>query len=462
MDGGTYNEDPASQKIITLRHGGTQPQLDFWQSKKRFRSFVGGVGSGKTRAGVVELLRQPAGSRITVVAPTYRMLEDATIQTFREVGGSFFRPEEFKRSENKCMMLNGTEILFRSCDDPDKLRGPNLSAFWLDEAAMMPALVWDLMIGRLRLEPGVGWCTTTPRGKNWLYKLFVAEKREDYHLVQCSSRSNTFLPAYFIKALADKYSGHWLKQELEGEFVEFVEAAAYESFNSRVNVLDDDVQIEDLYDPRLPLHLSIDFNHALMAWQVIQVKYDEPVVITEISQAKKANIPAMVMKFRTLFPTHAAGLKIYGDASGHQGSASGRTLWSMVEDGFLGYLSEPEFYIPRKNPGVKERIHSVNQVLKGANKWQALKIHWSCKYLIEDFQRVQWRENGNDIVKIMDTTDDRYTLTHASDSLGYWVMIEMPSSLDVVSVEQVAKEWREERMQADRKVKNHGQGLAGI
>jgi len=75
---------------------------------------------------------------------------------------------------------------------------------------------------------------------------------------------------------------------------------------------------------------------------------------------------------------------------------------------------------------------------------------------------VQWRENGKDITKIMDTTDDRYTLTHASDALGYWVMIEMPSSSDIVSIEEVAKQWRDERMQQNRKVSNHGQGLSGI
>lgn len=458
---GAYTSDPISQQKITLKHGGTSPQLEFWQSPKRFRAFVGGVGSGKTRAGVVELLRQPAGSRITVAAPTYRMLEDATIHTFKEVAGSFFRPDDFKRSDNSCKMLNGTEILFRSCDDPDKLRGPNLSAFWLDEAAMMPQMVWDLMIGRLRLEPGVGFITTTPRGKNWLYKLFVTEGREDYHLVQCSSKSNTFLPSYFIKALEEKYTGHWLKQELEGEFVEFIEAAAYESFNSRINVLPKDVMVEDLYDPRLPLYLCCDFNHALMAWPIVQIVHDQPTVIAEISQSKKADIPSMVMKFRTLFPTHAAGLRIYGDSSGHQGSPGGRTLWQMVEDGFTGYLSDPEFYIPKKNPGVKDRIHSVNQVLKGANHWKPLLINSQCEYLIEDFQRVQWKENGKDIAKVMDKNDDRYTLTHASDALGYWVMVDMPSSMEVLSVDDVIAQRREEIMQT-RKARNHGQGLRGI
>jgi PBSX family phage terminase large subunit len=210
----------ALEKVWAIKHGGTGPQLNFWKATQRFRAFVGGVGSGKTRAGVVEVLRQPSNSRGTVVAPTYRMLQDATIHTFLEVTEEAGVLQDYKKSDQMAYLHNGTEILFRSCDDPDKLRGPNLGWFWLDEAAMMPQMVWDLMIGRLRLLPGLGWVTTTPRGMNWLYKLFVKEGREDYNLVQCSSKTNTFLPDYFIKALEDKYTGYWLKQELEGAFVE--------------------------------------------------------------------------------------------------------------------------------------------------------------------------------------------------------------------------------------------------
>jgi hypothetical protein len=439
--------------------------MEFWQHEARFRAFVGGVGSGKTRAGCVELLRQPPGSRITVAAPTYRMLEDATIQTFKEVCGSFFRPEDFKKSDNHCRLQNGTEIMFRSTDDPDKLRGPNLSMFWLDEAAMMPETVWDLMIGRLRLLPGRGIITTTPRGKNWLYKLFLIKNREnpDYHLTQCSSASNIFLPDYFIDALKAQYSGHWLQQELEGEFVEFSDAQAYEDFKTPVNVLADDLAIDDVYDPRLPLNLCLDFNKHIMAWPVVQIISDQPYVLTEITQVKEASIPHMVRKFRSQFPNHAAGLRIYGDQTGTHGSArgSGTTMYDILENEFVGYRSNPEIYLPRKNPKVIDRVHSVNMVLRGANQWQPLLVHPSCERLIEDFQRVQWRDNGTELEKIEDRKDDRSLLTHASDALGYWVMMDMPSSFEILTPEQIVAERREEMM-SRRHEYDRSAGLAGI
>jgi hypothetical protein len=100
-------------------------------------------------------------------------------------------------------------------------------------------------------------------------------------------------------------------------------------------------------------------------------------------------------------------------------------------------------------------------VLKGINKWQPLLVQEDCEYLIEDFQRVQWNEAGSDILKITDRDDDRSLLSHATDGLGYWVMMDMPSSFEIVTVAEVAAERKIEVRNAGRNYR-HGQGLAGI
>lgn len=447
-------------QTIKIDHGGTKPQMEFWQDPARFRAFVGGVGSGKTRAGVVEVLRMPARSRGCVVAPTYRMLMDATIHTFLEVTEAAGVLKSFNKSEFVAVLTNGTEILFRSCDEPDKLRGPNLGWFWLDEAAMMPAVVWDLMIGRLRLGPGRGWVTTTPRGKNWLYKLFCVTHKDnpDYNITQCSSKANTYLPDYFIKQLETQYTGHWLKQELEGAFVEFVEAAAYEDFRMKVNVIPA-AEAEAMYDKRLPIRLGCDFNHHIMAWPVVQVVGDQPVVLCEVSQQKEASIPKMVRKFRSIYAMHPGGLRIFPDASAGSKSAGGHSLLEIMAAEFAGYQSDPEFYVPKQNPKVPDRIHTVNQVLRGANQWKPLLIADSCEWLIEDMQRVQWNELGTGLLKISDPADDRSLLTHASDGLGYWASMDMPSSFIVESLADLVAQQTQDRINERRPY--HG-GLRGL
>lgn len=162
----------------------------------------------------------PPSSAGMVIAPTYPMLRDSTLRTFLELCYAYAPPllKTFHRSEMRAELTNGVSVLFRSADDPDHLRGPNLGWFWLDEAAMMTQDAWLIMIGRLREQPGRAWVTSTPRGKNWLYDTFMSG--DDYHVTRSSSRDNPYLPPGFIRSLEQSYTSDWLRQEVEGEFVD--------------------------------------------------------------------------------------------------------------------------------------------------------------------------------------------------------------------------------------------------
>src|SRR5262245_8475874 len=106
-------------------------QRDFLQSNALFRAFCGGIGSGKSWAGSYDLIRRAQTGRLYLVAaPTYAMLADATWRLFlalaQELG--LADPGAVKRSAPPAVRLRtGAEGLFRSADEPDRLRGPNLS-----------------------------------------------------------------------------------------------------------------------------------------------------------------------------------------------------------------------------------------------------------------------------------------------------------------------------------------------
>jgi hypothetical protein len=205
----------------TIRHTKqTGPQREFWASTTKFRLYSGGVGSGKTRAGVIEAFRQPPGSTGTILAPTYPMLRDATLRTFLELADQARVLRSFHKEEMTAVLGGNRTVMFRSADRPNTLRGPNLGWFWPDEAAMMPELVWKIMIARLRCEPGIAWCTTTPRGKDWLWKKFVDAPSPSYTCIRASSRTNPFLPADFIAELVDAYDAQFALQEIEGDFLD--------------------------------------------------------------------------------------------------------------------------------------------------------------------------------------------------------------------------------------------------
>jgi phage terminase large subunit len=205
-------------------------QFAFVTCNERFTAFIGGIGSGKTHAGAVKSLRHiEPGTLGLVVAPTYPMLRDATLRTFIEVAERGIA--DFHKGEMRIVADCGGEVLFRSADTPDRLRGPNIAWAWIDEAALCPKQTWDIVIGRLRQHGKAGpcWVTSTPKGKNWLY-----ERSNEMRIFKASTEDNPYLDNEFVQSLKAAYSGNFAQQELYAEFIGF-EGLIYD-FDTNIHV----------------------------------------------------------------------------------------------------------------------------------------------------------------------------------------------------------------------------------
>jgi predicted phage terminase large subunit-like protein len=197
-------------------------QAAFRASDATYRGFVGGISSGKSWVGAYDLLRRAKPNRLYLTAaPTYRMLEDASWRTLRELAIKL----KFFNGENKGDMTmrlgNGAEILGRSTEDPERLRGPNLSGIWMDEASQMKRAAFDICIGRLREQGEQGWLTATftPKGRShWTYEVFGREVA-DIALFHARTDQNPFNPATFVGGVSAQYAPQLARQELKGEFV---------------------------------------------------------------------------------------------------------------------------------------------------------------------------------------------------------------------------------------------------
>lgn len=205
-------------------------QFAFVNCEVRFSAFIAGIGSGKTFSGAAKgcLLAKP-GTLGLVAAPTYPMLRDATLRTYQEILGSKM---ELNKAEMLGRLANGAEILFRSADNPDRLRGPNIHWAHLDEGALCPTGTWEVIIGRLRAGGGAGPCfiTSTPKGRNWLY-----ERASEMRIFRAHTRDNPYLSAEFVGSLEESYTGKYAAQELAGEFVAF-EGLVYDEFSRETHV----------------------------------------------------------------------------------------------------------------------------------------------------------------------------------------------------------------------------------
>ena len=188
---------------------------------------MGGIGSGKSHIGCLDLIRRAKPWRLYMAAaPTFGMMRDSTLRSFLGLA----RELCFLRSMNLSNMVatlgNGAEVLFRSADDPERLRGPNLSGIYLDEASLMARAAYDISIGRLREQGERGWlgATFTPRGRlHWTYEVF-AGGGPDVALIRARTADNPFLPPGFEAGVRGQYTSALAAQELGGEFVELAGA----------------------------------------------------------------------------------------------------------------------------------------------------------------------------------------------------------------------------------------------
>lgn len=156
---------------------------------------------------------------------TYPMLSDAT---FRSVEGlarqlGIVGDGDVKPSPPPAIRLKtGAEILFRSTDNPETLRGPNLSGVWMDEASLSHQSAFDILIGRLREGGEMGWlsATFTPKGRShWTFKTF-ATGQPDTELIHAETGENPFLPKVFASKIRARYTLQQSRQELGGHFLE--------------------------------------------------------------------------------------------------------------------------------------------------------------------------------------------------------------------------------------------------
>lgn len=205
--------------MTTIDITATKPQWQFLRLPHRYRGFVAGVGSGKTVAGVLaSLMACQQAERGAIVAPTYPMLKDVVIPTYRAVAEDGIRT--LNKGDLYADMFNGARVLFRSADKPERLRGMNLGWAWADEAALIDEETWDILLGRLRLDPGRAWLTTTPKGHNWVYSRFVESPGEEHATVRATTRDNPHLPDEYIESLEEQYTERFKRQEIGGEFIE--------------------------------------------------------------------------------------------------------------------------------------------------------------------------------------------------------------------------------------------------
>ncbi len=201
---------------------------------------LGGRGAGKTRAGAewvraeIEGARPLDHGRSRRVALVGETIEQAvTVMVEGESGILACSPPDrrplWDATRKRLLWPNGAEARVYSAHDPERLRGPQFDAAWVDELAKWKRSeeAWDMLQFALRLgEHPRQVVTTTPRGVGVLKSILARESTVVTHAPTEANAAN--LAGSFLAEVRARYEGTRLgRQELDGVLLEDVEGALW-------------------------------------------------------------------------------------------------------------------------------------------------------------------------------------------------------------------------------------------
>lgn len=187
-------------------------------------AFVGGFGSGKTRAAVYKALQlgflnAPCSGYF--VQPTYTIIRDTGMEEFKNILGELGIPYKLHTTNAILRVADMFDILLRSGEEADKIVGTNSAWAIIDEPGKQSEEVGKNVLARVR-DPRAKLhqvvLTGTPEGFNWFYDWV---QRPDTFVVRAKTTDNPYLPSFYVDALKSKYSDEEIQAYINGEFVRF-------------------------------------------------------------------------------------------------------------------------------------------------------------------------------------------------------------------------------------------------
>ncbi len=402
-------------------------QEAFHRSRSKYKAYVGGYGSGKTYAGCHEAIRLSVINRGLpgmVVAPTYGMLEDATLPVFLEILDRAGIAYTWRRSSANLLLPWGSKVMFRSADSPERLKGPSLAWAGIDEGAMVTRAAWEVLISRIRHPEAKrlqAFITTTPEGYNWLFEEFVERRRKRYRLITASTRENIYLPPEYAEDLVEAYGANLARQYVSGEFVNPGAGRVYDAFSRERHVRDGLG-----YDPAYPLSMAVDFNVDPLHAALIQIADGEVRIVDEIV-IRSSNTWELCEAVRGRYRN--VPITAYPDPTGR----ARKTAGTPEAPSDFAVLSLNGFTVRARSssPPVRDRVNAVNRILAGDGGGRGrstgstgggparLVISSVCRESIRSFERTCWKDG-------LSVIDKSHGDEHMTDAVGYFIEYEFP------------------------------------
>ena len=401
---------------MTIKLKLTEPQEDFIFSEAIHPAMVAGYGAGKSQAAVIRialLALKYKGLSFGFVEPTYDLIRLIAFPRFEEVLDSWGVKYNLNKADAIIKLDNGSQIIFRSADSPERLVGFEVSDAVIDEADTLridqARTVWTKMLGRIRERkpdnsPNTLAAVSTPEGFGFMYEMWGKEKREGYELIKAPTSSNPYLPDGYIAQLQATYSGSQLSAYLDGNFVNLNAGSVYHEFDRNLNATNQTIMADDV------LHIGLDFNVANMSAVVHVVRGDSVHAVNEITGV--FDTPTMGRILKEKYPAHR--ILIYPDASGNARKSNNASESDHSILRSFGF----QVLVNSRNPFVKDRVLSVNAMINNQGERRYFVNAQYCPSLAESLEKQSYDKNGE--------PDKKSGFDHVVDATGYFIAYKYP------------------------------------
>ena len=404
--------------------------------------YQGGYGSGKTLSGsllgILLALKFP-GVRGLVGAQTYTLVRDTTLQTYFEHLENFGFVEgvdyEWSSSLQKLTFKNGSEILFRHFDEPNKLKSLNLGFVEIEEMSDIPYDTFKMLLSRMRQKVKKSWKgfrhrifghTNPEMQRGWVYKTFVENHTPNYRLITAPTTQNIYLPEGFCDELKKLYDEQYYNIFVLAQNAEYNDGLVIKDFT--------DANIKDItYQPEMDLHISCDFNVDPMCW-VLAHKTDDKVFYFDEIAMENTTTAKTCEEFCRRYPNHKGRIIVNGDASGDNRSCTSEyTNYVIIKKKLLQFGYDVDIQIKAFNPPIKNRIMAFNAKVHSAEGGICLFIDKKCEKLLYNIYNLRYKEGSSRIdiptyQQIKQTKELKF-LSHPIDAASYLVDFYWPIRL---------------------------------
>lgn len=170
---------------------------------------VGGAGSGKSYAlskYMIFLALTKPGVSIFIARKYNTTLRYSLMPLFRELLQELGIAHEWNKTEQLITFGNNSTVRFLGLDDPEKIKSSEFNYVWLEEATEFEYQDYLQLQIRLRRKNLYGrnqmFLSFNPVSKrNWVYKEFFVEPKEDVAILKTTYRDNPKLSKEFIETI---------------------------------------------------------------------------------------------------------------------------------------------------------------------------------------------------------------------------------------------------------------------